>query len=213
MKILHIVPTAFEYFEKIRSEAFGLVDDLNNLGFACEIITLQYSAVSKRLKSRVAEESEERIGFEKNYGDKELADKLDKADIIHLHAPFLGMGKKLLKYKREHKEKKFLITMHANLPYSDLFTIIIWLYNGFYLKRLMNEADFVVAENEQIFRAGGGFSYLHDLQKFVPMNNFTDFILENNPGLTEKIDNLKLNKPDLYAAVAYGELYRLLSGE
>ncbi len=213
MKILHIVPAAFEYFEDIRERAFDLVDDLNQLGFDSEIVTLQYSAVSKRLEKKVAQETKKRIGFEKIYSGEELSEKIAKADVVHLHAPFLGMGKKLLKYKREHPQKKFLITLHRNLPYVDFFTIIIWLYNGFYLKRLMNVADFVVAENEQVFRAGGGFSYLKDLRKFVPMDNFSGFILENNQSLTEKIDALKLNKQNLYMAVAYGELYRLLSGE
>jgi len=213
MKILHIVPTAFEYFESIRKEAFDLVDSLGQLGFEVDIITLQYGAVSKRFENKIAQETKERIGFEKMYSGDELFEKMEKADIIHLHTPFLGMGGKLLKYKREHPQKKFVITLYQNLPYIDFFTIIIWLYNNYYLRRLMNVADFVVAENEKVFRSGRGFAYLKDLNKFVSMENFNAFLLESNPHLTENINNLNINKQNLYTTVAYGELYRLLSGE
>ncbi|MDO9509874.1 MAG: glycosyltransferase family 4 protein [Candidatus Magasanikbacteria bacterium] len=213
MKILHIVPTAFEYFENIRKEAFGLVDSLGQLGFDVDIITLQYDAVSKRFQNKIAQETKERIGFKKIYSKDELVEKIEEADIVHLHTPFLGMGKKLLKYKKEHPQKKFIITLYQNLPYSDLFTIIIWLYNNYYLRRLMNVADFVIAENEQIFRSGGGFAYLKDLNKFVSIENFKIFLLESNPRLIENINNLKINKTNLHTAVAYGELYRLLGGE
>lgn len=213
MQILHIVPAAFEYFEDIRKEAFDLVDSLNSLGYDCEIITLQYSAVSKRLEKQVAQETKQRMQFEKIYNDTELKEQMDKAEIIHLHVPFLGMGKKLLKYKQDNPQKKFIITFHQNLPYTDFFTIIIWLYNSFYLRRLVNLADFVVAENEQIFRQGGGFSYLKDLKKFVSLDNFIDFIIKNDPNLTERLNSFKLDKSNIHTAVAYGELYRLLSGE
>ncbi len=213
MRILHIVPAAFEYFEVIRKEAFDLADSLNALGFESELITLQYSPVSRRFEKKVAEETKKRVNFERNYSEDEILEKFNQHDIIHLHIPFLGMGKKILKFKKNNPQKKFVITLYENLPYVDFFTIIIWLYNSYYVKRLINLADFVVAGSEQIFRRSGGFSYLKDEKKFVPLDSFVEFILENNFDLTKKINNLKLNKSNIHTAVAYGELYRLLGGE
>lgn len=213
IKVLHIVPSAFDYFEKIRKEAFLLVDSLNELGFDNYVFTLQYQAVNKRLEKKVQGETRGKMGFEKIYNIGEVKDKMDEADIIHLHVPFLGMGKKILEYKKNNPQKKFIVTVHSGLPYIDFFTIIIWLYNGWYLSKIFAIADFVAVENEEIFKKSGGFSKLKDEKKLVLINNFINFIKDNNPTLTEKFDELKKNDSSTYSALAYGELYRLLRGE
>ncbi|HNU96132.1 MAG TPA: hypothetical protein PKH95_01870 [Candidatus Magasanikbacteria bacterium] len=213
IKVLHIVPSAFDYFEKIRKEAFLLVDSLDELGFDNYVFTLQYEAVNKRLEKKVQRETKGKMGFEKIYNIAEIKDKMDEADIIHLHAPFLGMGKKILEYKKKNPKKKFIVTLHPGLPYVDFFTIIIWLYNSWYLGKMFAIADFVAVENEDIFKKAGGFAKLKDEKKLVLINNFINFIKENNPVIEGKLDELKKNDLPTYSALAYGELYRILRGE
>ena len=212
MKILHFVPSAFEYFDEIREGAFKLIDGLDELGFNNYVFTLQYSAVSKRLEKEVKKESKGKLGFEKIHNLEEVEAKMAEADVIHLHAPFLGMGKKLLEFKKKFPQKKFVVTVYEDLPYTDFFTIIIWLYNSWYLKRILNVCDFVCADDEQKFREARGFSILKDGKKFVSINNFINFINENNPSLAEKFGGMTKN-PYFQKALAYGELYRLLHGE
>ena len=213
IKILHFIPSAFEYFEDIRKEAFALIDALNELGFENFAFTLQYEAVNKRVKKEVSGKTRGRMNFEKIYNEKELEAKLDEADIIHLHAPFLGMGKKLVLYKQKYPRKKFVITLYRDLPYVDLFTIIIWLYNGWYLRKLMGVADFVCAKDESIFKKAGGFSMLKDDKKFMSITDLVNFINNNNPALAEEYSGLDIKGPQLHNALAYGELYRILHGE
>ncbi len=213
IKVLHIVPSAFDYFEKIRKEAFLLVDSLDELGFDNYVFTLQYEAVNKRLEKKVQRETKGKMGFEKIYNIAEIKDKMDEADIIHLHAPFLGMGKKILEYKKNNPQKKFIVTLHPGLPYVDFFTIIIWLYNSWYLGKMFAIADFVAVENEDIFKKAGGFAKLKDEKKLVLINNFINFIKKNNPVIEGKLDELKKNDLPTYSALAYGELYRILRGE
>lgn len=213
IKVLHIVPSAFDYFEKIRKEAFLLVDSLDELGFDNYVFTLQYEAVNKRLEKKVQRETKGKMGFEKIYNIAEIKDKMDEADIIHLHVPFLGMGKKILEYKKKNPQKKFIVTLHPGLPYVDFFTIIIWLYNSWYLGKMFAIADFVAVENEDIFKKAGGFAKLKDEKKLVLINNFINFIKENNPVIEGKLDELKKNDLPTYSALAYGELYRILRGE
>lgn len=213
IKILHIVPAAFDYFEEIRKEAFLLVDGLSELGFENYVFTLQYEAVNKRLEKKVQGETKGKMGFEKMYNITEIKQKMDEADIVHLHTPFLGMGKKILEYKKNNPQKKFVVTVHRGLQYVDFFTIIIWLYNNWYLSKIFKIADFVCATDEDVFEKQGGFSKLQDKKKFVPINNFINFINENNPALTEKLGELKINNSQTHSALAYGELYRILHGE
>lgn len=213
LKILHFVPSAFEYFDNIRKEAFTLIDSLGELGFENYVFTLQYSTVSKRLEKEIKEKTKDKMGFEKIHTMEEVEDKINEADIVHLHAPFLGMGKKLLEYKKKYPQKKFIVTVYRNLPYVDFFTIIIWLYNSWYLKRILNICDFVCASDEQVFKEARGFSMLKDEKKFVSIINLINFINDNNPSLAEKFGEVKIKTPQFQNALAYGELYRLLNGE
>ncbi len=213
MKILHIVPSAFEYFGDIRKQAFSLIEGLDDLGFENYVFTLQYDIVGKRLQKEIGETTGGRMKFEKIQNQDDVEKKLAEADVIHLHAPFMGMGKKLKIFKENNPQKKFIVTVYQNLPYLDFFTIIIWLYNSWYLRKLFNLADFVCAENDKIFRSIGGFSMLRDEKKFVPINEFINFIKENNPSLAERLSGPEKFGPQTENALAYGELYRLLGGE
>ncbi|HRY36383.1 MAG TPA: hypothetical protein P5230_00670 [Candidatus Magasanikbacteria bacterium] len=213
MKILHIIPSAFEYFGDIRKQAFALVENLGDLGFENYVFTLQYGVVGKRLETEIDQITKGKINFEKIQNQEDVDEKLAEADIIHLHVPFMGMGKKLAVYKEKNPQKKIVITVYQNLPYVDFFTIIIWLYNSWYLRKLFNLADFVCAENERVFKDCGGFSLLRDEKKFVPINDFINFIKENNPSLAGQFRGPEKNGPEIENALAYGELYRLLNGE
>ena len=213
MKILHIVPSAFEYFGEIRERAFDLIEGLSELGFDNYVFTLQYGTVTKRFQKEVAAKTGGGLGFEKIHGPQEIDEKMEQADIIHLHAPFLGLGRKLLIFKTKHPEKKIIVSLYRNLPYTDLFTIIIWMYNNWYLKKLVNLADYVCAEDEQILKSFGGSNMLKDLNKFISLTNFINFINETNPSLAEEAQGLTLSGPQLQSCLAYGEIYRMLSGD
>lgn len=213
MKILHIIPSAFSYFEVIRKNSFILVDGLNDMGFENYIFTLQYSAVNKRMEKEVKEQTKNKMNFEKIYSENEFEEKMDWADIIHLHAPFLGMGKKILNYKEKNPQKKLVITVNKNLQYVDFFTIIIWLYNKWYLNKLIQKADFVCATDETVMEKTVGNRIKKDDKKFVPLNDLFDFINKNNPLLSTELKNIKIKGEQLQNAVAYGELYRILNGE
>ena len=47
MRVVHIVSTAFNYFDDIRNAVFKIVDGLQEKGVSQEIFTLQYSEPEK----------------------------------------------------------------------------------------------------------------------------------------------------------------------
>ena len=55
MRVIHIIPSAFEYFDDIRSQAFRLLDGLNKLGVETEAFTLQYGSTNKAQKASIKE--------------------------------------------------------------------------------------------------------------------------------------------------------------
>lgn len=213
MKVLHIVPSAFNYFDEVRKSVFELVGNLEEFGLDNYVFTLQYSTVNKRLEKEVEVQSKNKMSFEKIYNKEGFEEKLDWADIIHLHTPFLGMGKNILAYKKKHPQKKLLVTVHKNLQYIDFFTIIIWLYNRWYLNKIIEKADFVCAEDETIFEKTTGKKLRKDDKKFISLNYLINFINKDSPLLTEKLKDLKIKGPQSQEAVAYAELYRILNGE
>ncbi|EKD42976.1 MAG: hypothetical protein ACD_72C00515G0006, partial [uncultured bacterium] len=47
MRVLHIIPSAFDYFDDIRSEAFKMIDAEIEMGIDAEAMTLEYGAPTK----------------------------------------------------------------------------------------------------------------------------------------------------------------------
>jgi rhamnosyl/mannosyltransferase len=73
---------------------------------------------------------------------------LKNADIVHLHFPFPNLEFLLLLYHKHLKEKKFIITWHANIENSR------WkFFSKFYLpfvEKLLNLADFVITTSPSL---------------------------------------------------------------
>lgn len=146
MKVIHIIPAAFEYFDEIKSEAFGLVENVRELGFETEAITLQYTNASKKMEKEIAKvSSSSTLVSTENINDIILS--LEKFDIVHLHTPMLGIAGKIIKWKMFHKDIPLVITRHKNIITADLLSFLIKLYNIYYLPRLYKLADLVVDES------------------------------------------------------------------
>ena len=139
MKILHIIPSAFEYFDDIRAQAFEFLEAENKLGIESDAITLEYGAVSRRKKFEAAT-----IAPSRNYLGQESIEKNVQAweyyDIVNLHAPFFGAGGKIINFLESNPDKVFLMTYHYDFKTTDFFSFFIKLYNYYYLPKLFKKA-------------------------------------------------------------------------
>ncbi|MFA5062106.1 MAG: glycosyltransferase [Patescibacteria group bacterium] len=148
MKVIHIIPAAFEYFDQIKSEAFKLVEDLYKLGIETEAVTLQYGNTSRRMEREVQKvASSHSLAGTENVSD--IISSLEKFDIVHLHTPLFGLAGKILKWKVLHPEIPLLVTRHRNIITADLFSLLIQLYNVYYVPRLLKAADLVIDERKE----------------------------------------------------------------
>ncbi len=143
MRVIHIIPSAFEYFDDIRSQAFKLLDGLHKLGVENEAFTLQYGSPSQAEKTSVREASpsvHDMVGtFDISSAIKDFAD----FDIVHLHCPFFGAAGKILRWKKLNSSIPLVITYYRDVRIVDLMSLFISFYNKYYLPKLFRLSDAV----------------------------------------------------------------------
>lgn len=166
MKVLHIIPSAFEYFDDIRVEAFKILDEENNLGVEADAITLEYGAVTKKEQFEV-----KTIAPTKKYlGQEPISKNIEKwehYDIINLHCPFLGEAGKILDWARSTPHKFLVITYHHDFQTPDFFGFLIKLYNYYYLPKLFKAANAVAFFADRYDQSKTGVKMLKNEQKAI----------------------------------------------
>lgn len=177
MRIIHIVPSAFDYFDDIRASAFQLVDGLYEIGVNVEVFTLQYGSVNKKLKERVSSESTSHHNYAGSVGEKDLIKNLDNFDIIHVHCPFLGAGNKILAWHKAHPQKQLVITYYRDTQVSDFFSIFIKLYNRIFLPKLFVAARVILCADINAFRACSASAYVPEGKMIIAANQL---VLDKN---------------------------------
>lgn len=166
MKVLHIIPSAFDYFNDIRAEAFSLMESLRKLGVETEAFTLQYHTTTAPRAEREAKEEARSSGsasgrqFISMAGIAEVIESIDSFDALHLHCPLFGAAGKIIKWKSAHPRIPLIITYYRRVKPVDLFSLFILWYNAYYLPRLFRAAEAVAAESLADFKTNGGASYL-----------------------------------------------------
>jgi len=166
MKILHIIPSAFDYFNDIRYEAFNLLEEEGDLGMESDAITVGYGSVTRKEKKETSAVAPSRryIGQE---DFKKTVKAWDYYDIVNLHCPFFGELGTVLKWSKEHPEKKLIITYHHDFVTPDFFGYFIKIYNYYFLPKLFDIANLVVFFAEQRNYSKLGIKMLKDRSKIA----------------------------------------------
>ena len=142
MKVLHVIPNAFDYFKDIKAEAFKISEDEGNFGVEADAITVDYGTSSRSDSFEVKKMAPSRIFFGQEPIEKNI-EAWEYYDIINLHCPFFGVAEKVLWWVKNHPEKFLIITYHHDFEAPDLFGYFVKLYNYYYLPKLFNSAQYV----------------------------------------------------------------------
>jgi hypothetical protein len=143
LRVLHVIPSAFEYFDDIKNYAFGLVGEMDRYtGIVADVFTLQYGSPthSEKEKTSTLAPEQEYIGSEPL---PEAVEDFLSYDLIHLHAPFLGGAKQMLQWKQNHPETPLVITYYRDVDVTDLIALGIRWYSNYYLKKLFRQANLI----------------------------------------------------------------------
>ena len=209
MKVLHIIPAAFDYFDDIKLSAFSLLENQTKLGISAEALTLQYSrGVSKTSREEVVKVAPT-ARYQGTTPITEAVASFADFDILHAHCPFLGAGGRILQWKKEHPHQPLAITFYRRVNISDLFSLGIWWYNWYYLPRMCAGGEAVAAVSAEIFEQNSGGRYLKDKSKFIEIDDTSFFLGED---LTKDNNQVQLSPAEREAG-KYLWLYNKLLEE
>lgn len=141
MKVIHIIPSAFEYFDDIRSQAFKLLEELHKLNVETEAFTLQYGLSNKAEKKSIKEASP---SVHSHIGDFDIESAIKSFtdfDVVHLHCPFFGAAGKILRWKQNNPNTPLVVTFYREVKIVDLMSLFFRLYNAYYLPKFFKLAD------------------------------------------------------------------------
>ncbi len=209
MKVIHIIPSAFNYFDDIRSRAFKLVENLHELGIEADAFTLQYgsSGSSQQFQKNVHDIAPSRqfVGMVKG---AELINALSDYTLVHLHCPFLGVARSLWRFKQAHPEIPLIATYYRDAVTSDLFGWCIKWYNNYYLPKIFSVADVVAYEpGREAERAVA--KYVKNFSKLVEVDDSASFL---GASLTAGESEVHPGG-EMLLALKYKMLYNLLARE
>ena len=149
MRVIHIIPSAFEYFDDIRSQAFKLLDGLHKLGVETEAFTLQYGSTNKAEKASIKKASPSVHDYIGNFDiDSAIANFAD-FDIVHLHCPFFGAAGKIFRWKKLNPNIPLVATYYRKVRIYDLMSLFISVYNVYYLPKIFKLVDAVSRFNHE----------------------------------------------------------------
>lgn len=192
MRVMHIIPSAFNYFNDIRESAFGIISNLDAAGIDCEALTLGYSAPSRGIRVEVKKISGGGLHFEKTESIEKVINSFSRFDAVHLHCPFLGAAGKIAAWKLSHAGTPFLVTFYRKVILNDLFSMFIDLYNHYYLPRIFTLADHLTCINSGVLpkkwnrgKWRGRFINLLDKGSAVPLTASADKVQLKAPECEE----------------------------
>lgn len=166
MKVLHVIPNAFNYFEDIHTEAFELLETEASFGVESDAVTINYGGVTKKEKFEVSKISPSR----KYIGQESFENNIESwgsYDVINLHCPFFGPFGKMYTWLKNHPEKNFIITYHHDFTSPDFFGYLIKLFNFFYLPKLFDISQYVVFFEDRYDLSKVGIKMLKNHDKMV----------------------------------------------
>ena len=129
MKVTHIIPSAFEYFDDIRERTFSWVEELSKLGVDIDVFTLQYERPTPAVKLEISDVAPSRTyshtGSIKTMTETiiKMAPPASELEIIHLHTPFLGGAAKIMEFIKSRQSTPLVITHHRPVQLVNLFSV------------------------------------------------------------------------------------------
>lgn len=198
MRVLHIIPSAFDYFEDIRDSAMTLAHNERERGLDVEAITLQYGAVGQSEKAAIRKISPV-MSFAGLISGDSIIKLVDDFDIIHLHLPTLGLMRRIIEWKKKNINKPLIITYWRDPKINDIFSYFISLYNRYYEKQLRCLADKIVCFLPDDYQKIGFLRRLADKNKIINIDKAVRNIALDGIHLTNIPNDIKLTKADMEA--------------
>lgn len=143
MKVLHIIPSAFNYFDDIRAKAFKLCENLNCNGVATDVIALQYGSQSKS-EYELLEGNFPKLQRGESVSYDSASKDFTEYDLLHLHFPILGGVAEILSWKKNNSKGRLVVTYYRPVIFQDIFCLLIIVYCQYYFRKIMAASDVIL---------------------------------------------------------------------
>jgi len=148
MRVFHIIPGAFDYFDDINDLAFKMVDNLSEAGIQVDVMTIQFGGTKKSTTTHI-----KKIAPSREYlGDCSLDEAIKKMsdyDLVHLHYPTFGASRKILHELSTHPKLPLVITYYRSIVLQDFFSIVLKMSDWYFRPVLFKRAQAVTYFNEK----------------------------------------------------------------
>lgn len=205
MKVLHLIPAAFNYFDDIRADAFALVEQLMRLGVIIEALTVQFEAPSKTEHEEVSIVAPSRH-YKGLSSIRDVETRIPEFHLIHVHAPLFGAAGRVFHWVRRWPQVPLIVTAHRRVRTPDFFSLLIWGYNWYYLPRLFGAARNITCPDLASFKAYWPRRYRLYKDKVVVMDNSLTFRDEDLTQYRSVVDLGELERLALKYFRLYSEL-------
>lgn len=149
MRVIHVIPAAFEYFDDIKMRAFKLLEELHKLGVENEAFTLQYGPPNKADKLSVKKSAPSVHSYLGHVDMNSAIAVFADFDIVHLHCPFFGSAGKILRWKKSNPDIPLVVTFYHPVRVTDLMSLFMRFYTVYYLPKIFQSADTVNQFSEE----------------------------------------------------------------
>ncbi len=162
MRVIHIIPAAFDYFDDIKQAAFRLIDSSPAEGVEAEALTLQYGTVTKQEEGETTETAPSFKFVGLSSLEKGIV-SLDYFDVVHIHCPFFGAARKIIAWKIAHPGHPLVATFYHPFQSTDFFSLIIQAYAAYYTPRVLRLADVVASPDMMKLRGHFGKRFSEEI--------------------------------------------------
>ncbi len=151
MRVLHIVPAAFSYFDDIQAQVESWLPSLANLGVEVQVFSLKYGSQKKNGQQVEGKSFASQYDREEKISITSAFAEWSSFDVVHLHGPFLGAGAEIIKACHAYREVPLLLSYHRPVTLSNFFSLFIRCYNFFYLRKIFPLAQGLIFSRAQLF--------------------------------------------------------------
>ena len=148
MKVIHVIPSAFNYFDDIRAEAFALIEYLELMGIDNEAFTIEFGGSVPETTRTEVKATAPSQQFKGLVPTKEMIALFASGDIVHVHCPLLGGARKILRWKKAGAPQPLVVSYHRRVIVPDFFSLLTSAYNAWYLPKLWRLATVGVVLGE-----------------------------------------------------------------
>ncbi len=154
MRVLHIIPAAFHYFDETKVVAESWVQELHRLGVDIEVFTLEYGKKtnfnqSPNSRKKISSSSSVKYDFEENITIENGFEQWVSFDLVHLHIPLLGAATEIIDSVKQFPDIPFIVSYHSPIQLINFFSVIIMWYNFIYIKKFLRLAKVITFSTEK----------------------------------------------------------------